>query len=511
MNSSGNSAGGGDAFGDDQVVEVETLIVGAGFGGLGMGIRLARRGETSFVILERSLDVGGTWRDNVYPGVACDIPSHLYSFSFRRKSDWSHYYASGAEIQGYLKECARTEGLLPHLRFGADVLDMRWDEAVETWSVNTTRGRYRCRVLVMAAGRLSEPRIPQVSGLDSFPGDIFHSCRWNEGADLRGARIGVVGTGASAVQLVPRLARVASKLVIFQRTAPYVVPRNDYEYSTTELSLFEKDPTALERLRSRLFWSAETAFAARTGIPGYIDGLRERALGHLTEQVPDARLRAELTPDYEIGCKRVLLSDEYYPTLAAGAATLEPSALTCVDGERAVAASGAEYDLDVLIFATGFHSTEPPFAHRVFGREGISLAERWRDGMVAYASTTVHAFPNMFVIDGPNASLGHNSAVYMIEAQIDYILAALDHRAASGTRVLEVSREAEDAYIRELDSRSESTVWMNGGCESWYVDARSGRLTLLWPDFAYAFRERLGAFDAGAYQCSSREVEQAAT
>jgi cation diffusion facilitator CzcD-associated flavoprotein CzcO len=486
------------------VAQVETLIVGAGFGGLGLGIRLARRGDTSFVILERASDVGGTWRDNVYPGVACDIPSHLYSFSFRTKADWSHFYASGPEIQDYLKDSAQAEGLLPHLRFETEVLEMRWNESNQTWSVATTRGRFECRVLVLAAGRLSEPRLPEVSGLASFTGEVVHSSQWKSERDLRGARIGVVGTGASAVQLVPELARVASRVVVFQRTAPYIVPRNDSEYSSTERSLFAQDPSAIERLRSRLFWNAETGFAARTGAPEHRAGLRARALENLWQHVPDARLRALLTPDYEIGCKRVLLSDDYYPALTAGTAILEPSALRGVEGEEAIAASGASYPCDLLVFATGFHTTEPPFARRVFGREGMPLAERWRNGMVSYASTTVHAFPNMFVIDGPNASLGHNSAVYMIEAQIDYILAACDYRAASGVNVLEVSREAEDAYGAELERLSSSTVWLDGGCESWYVDPRSGRLTLLWPDFAFAFREKIGAFDVGAYQREDR-------
>ena len=499
MNISATPPEGRSRVDGDQVIRVETLIVGAGFGGLGMGIRLARRGDTSFVILERASDVGGTWRDNVYPGVACDIPSHLYSFSFRPKADWSHYYASGPEIHGYLTECARAEGLLDHLRLDTEVLEMRWDESIHSWSVTTTDGSYQCSVLVVAAGRLSEPRFPEVAGLESFPGDIIHSSQWNDGVDLQGARVGVVGTGASAVQLVPQLARVASSVVIFQRTASYIVPRNDFEYGKTELRLFEKDPTSLKRLRSRLFWNAEIGFAARTGIPAHRAGLRAGALEHLRQQVPDARLRAALTPNYEIGCKRILLSDDFYPALSVGAVTLEPSALSSVSGEHAIAASGARHQLDVLVFATGFHTTEPPFAHRVFGREGVPLAERWRNGMVAYASTTVHAFPNMFVIDGPNASLGHNSAVYMIEAQIDYILAACDYRTSSGVGVLAVSREAEDAYVTELDHRSASTVWLDGGCESWYVDSRSGRLTLLWPDFAFAFRERLDVFDVRAY------------
>ncbi|MCU1443984.1 MAG: 4-hydroxyacetophenone monooxygenase [Cryobacterium sp.] len=507
MTDSSNSSCGDGRPDDDVITDVETLIVGAGFAGLGMGIRLARRGETSFVILERSADVGGTWRDNIYPGVACDIPSHLYSFSFLPNPSWSHYYARGPEIQSYLRDCARAEGLLPHLRFGADVREMRWDEAAGAWLVSTSRGRYRCHVLVMAAGRLSEPQIPQIPGLSSFPGHLFHSSQWDEDADLRGARIGVIGTGASAVQLVPRLAQLASSLVIFQRTAPYVVPRNDYEYSQGERNLFKRDPITMNRLRSRLFWNAETGFAERIGTPGYIDRLRTRALGHLAQQVLDPGLRAKLTPGYEIGCKRVLLSDEYYPALIADSVTLEPSALKRVDGNCAVAASGAEHHLDALIVATGFQSTQPPFARRLFGRGGLQLAERWRRGMVAYASTTVNGFPNMFIIDGPNASLGHNSAVYMIEAQIDYILAAIDYRSSSGEAVLEVTLEAEEAYVTELDRQSSSTVWINGGCGSWYVDERSKRLTLLWPDFAYAFRDRLRMFDVGAYERRAKAMQ----
>ena len=471
-------------------VEVDTVIVGAGFAGIGMGIRLARRGDDSFVVLERAADVGGTWRDNTYPGVACDIPSHLYSFSFAPKHDWSRFFAPGAEILDYLRHCALE--IADRLRLGTEVLDARWVD--DRWHVSTTTGDFSCATLVMAVGRLSEPRMPPTPGIETFPGEAFHSSDWRA-RDLAGTRVGVVGTGASAVQLVPRLADEARSVVVFQRSAPFVVPRPDFAYSAADIRGFEQNPRSRETLRSELFWGMETGFAARVGLPGHLDSLRQTARDHLEAQVPDPALRADLTPHYEIGCKRVLLSNDYYRTLTLPTVTLEPSALAAVDGERATAQSGAHHDLDVLVFATGFLSTRPPFARRIFGRDGANLADAWSGGMVAYASTTVHGFPNLFVIDGPNASLGHNSAIVMIEAQIGYVLAALDDDAA----VLEVSLEAQRQYTADLDARAADTVWLGGGCESWYVDASTGRLTLLWPDLAYAFRDRLAEFDRAAY------------
>ena len=473
--------------------DVDILIVGAGFAGIGAGIRLARLGERSFVVLERAATVGGTWRDNDYPGGACDIPSHLYSFSFGPKHDWSRFFAPGSEIQDYLLECARE--IASHIRTGTDVLEMRWIADDERWHVRTSAGDYRCRTLVMAAGRLSEPRMPEIAGLDSFPGEVFHSARWNHDLDLRGLRVGVVGTGASAVQIVPEVAAVADSVVLFQRTAPYVVPRDDFAYPAADILSFRNDPAAREAERADQFWAMESGFAARVGAPEQLAELRTRARGQLESQIADARLRQNLTPDYEIGCKRVLLSNDFYPALTRDTVTLEPSALASIDETTATGASGTGYDLDVLVFATGFESTRPPFARRVIGRDGVTLDDTWRDGMAAFNSTTVHGFPNLFVIDGPNASLGHNSAIVMIEAQIDYLLGALHDE----TEVLEVSLDAQDAYVAELDARAASTVWLGGGCESWYVDGRSGRLTLLWPDFAYVFRDRLAEFDRAAY------------
>lgn len=476
---------------------LDVVVLGAGFAGLGMGLRLARQGDVSFLVLERAGDVGGTWRDNHYPGVACDVPAHLYSLSFRPKSDWSRVFAPGAEIQEYLQECAREEGLAEHIRLDTEVLGAEWQEAEARWRIRTTRGVCTANALIVAAGRLSEPRLPEVPGLDSFDGPGFHSSNWPDGLDVTGLRVGVVGTGASAIQLVPRLAEAAAQTVVFQRSAPWLVPRDDREYTDAEKRAFGAGAESRVALRRAQFVEAERGFAARAGAGEPLEELRRRALAHLTAQVADPQLRASLTPDYEIGCKRVLISNDYYPALAAENVTLEPSALARVDGSAAVAQGGRTYELDVLVVATGFQSTRPPFAGRIRGLRGRLLADHWKNGMTAYASTVISGYPNLFVIDGPNASLGHNSAVHMIETQIGYILGALEHLGPG--RVLEVRSEAEEAYTREIDEAAGSTVWLTGGCSSWYRDEASGRLTLLWPGTATSFRKRHGVFDEEAF------------
>ncbi|MEJ2868223.1 NAD(P)/FAD-dependent oxidoreductase [Actinomycetospora sp. OC33-EN08] len=473
----------------------DVAIVGAGFAGLGLAIRLRRQGVDDFVLLERADDVGGTWRDNRYPGVACDVPSHLYSFSFRPAPDWSRVYAPGAEIQHYLRTAVDEEGVTGHLRLGTEMRSARWTG--EHWEIDTGRGTWRARVLVLAAGRLTEPRIPDVPGLDDFAGPVLHTARWDPGFDPAGLRVGVVGTGASAAQVIPRLAGRARRLVVLQRTPAWVLPRGDRAYTAAERSRFTRDPAAARRLREDIFDDAEQAVAARRRVRPAIDELRDRAQRHLHAQVGDAGLRARLSPGYEIGCKRIVLSDELYPALDRDDVTLEDTALTGLEPGAAVAASGRRHALDALVLATGFHTTRQPYAERVHGRRG-SLARHWSDGMSAYASTAVHGFPNMFVLDGPNASLGHNSAVYMIETQIDYVLGALAHLRATGAP-LEVSAAAERAYVRDVDDAARDTVWLRGGCRSWYLDEASGRLTLLWPGSARSFRERNARFDPAPY------------
>jgi cation diffusion facilitator CzcD-associated flavoprotein CzcO len=376
---------------------------------------------------------------------------------------------------------------------------MIWNAADRRWLIETSRGSFRCRNLVVAAGRLSEPRVPQLPGIDTFPGATFHSARWNPDVSLRGKRVGIVGSGASAVQILPQIVDEAAELVLFQRSAPYVIPRGDHAYAEAERRILARNPALVERLRARLFWEAETRFADRIGDPAKA---RELALGHLRSQIGDPALVEKLTPSYEFGCKRVLLSDDYYRALAEPHVTVEASALGSIEGSTAIAKNGSRHDLDVLIFATGFHSTQPPFAERIVGAGGLSLSEHWHGGMTAYMSTTVHGFPNLFILNGPNASLGHNSAVFMIESQIDYVLSLLRYREAEQIEVLDVKRDSEEAYVRELDRKSASSVWLTGGCDSWYVDDRSKRLTLLWPDFAYAFRQRLSRVHPADYESS---------
>lgn len=478
------------------------IVIGAGFAGLGMGIQLKRRGEDDFLILERSDDVGGTWRDNTYPGAACDVPSHLYSFSFRPNPDWSRMYPPGSEIQRYMRDCAEQEGLMPHLHLSTTMEDASWDDDRGIWSVRTNRGVFTADYLVTGTGHLADEHLPEVPGLDGFTGHTFHSARWDHSVDLTGLRVGVVGTGASAIQVIPEMAKIASELVVFQRTPAYVIPRAERDFTDGERRLFRRDPQAIRDLRSELFWGGENNYAQRRGIPQFLEAAKAQALNHLEAQVADPELREKLTPHYEPGCKRVLISNTYYPALTARGSTVEDSALSRMDGGRAVAASGAEYELDAIVFATGFEATEPPFAEVVHGRGGLNLSEHWQRGMQAFDSVAVNGFPNMFIINGPNTSLGHNSIVYIIEAQVEYILGALDYARAEGFQVMEPTREAEEAYVDKIQRNAAGTVWIDGGCQSWYVDQRSGKLTLIWPDFGYAFRDENSRFSPDGYHVS---------
>jgi len=489
--------------------KVDVLIVGAGFAGIGMGIQLARRGRESFVILEQAGDVGGTWRDNRYPGVSCDIPSHLYSFSFRPNPGWSRVFAEGREIHDYLRTCLREEGLEEHLRLNCPLEEAAWSDKDARWRVRTAQGDFEAASLVIATGRLAEPKIPPIKNLDGFGGRWWHSARWNAKVSLVGKRVGLVGTGASAIQILPRLAAEASEVAVFQRSAPYILPRGDREYSRAEMERFAADPGTVTALRDELFAEAERGIGARQRRHPDIDLLRQRALDHLATSVADATMRRLLTPDYEIGCKRILFSDGYYGALQLDHVALEPTPLTRIadgsitgeGGNRvAVAASGNSYELDVLVLATGFNSTRPSIAGHIRGREARLLADEWSNGMAAHASTSVHGFPNMYVLDGPNAALGHNSAIYMIETQVGYVLSALDHLAVSGADALDVTAEAVRTYMRDIDEMARDTVWVQGGCTSWYRDERTGRVTLLWPDSAKSFRDRLATFTPGSYE-----------
>ncbi len=485
------------------MTRVEVAVVGAGFAGLGMAIALRRAGREDFVVLERAASVGGTWRDNTYPGVACDVPSHLYGFADHPNPDWSGVFARGDEIRRYLEDVAEREGLGDRLHLNAPVMAAAWDAAASVWRIEIggeTPSTIEADVLVLACGRLTEPAIPEIPGLETFPGPLFHSSRWDHDADLVGARVALVGTGASAVQVLPELARTASHVTLFQRTPAWIVPRGGGEYTEDDRRRFAEHPAELARLRSELYSEGEARFASRSGDAAASAAARSVALDHLHAQVSAPALRSSLTPDYAFGCKRVLLSDEFYPAVSGDGVTLEASALATVDGRLLTSAEGVVHEVDALVLATGFASTRQPYAGLVRGEGGTTLAEHWSAGMTSFGSTVVSGFPNLFVLNGPNASLGHNSSVLMIEEQAAYAVRAMRARDSVADGVLRVAPAAEARYTAEIDEAAATTPWIAGGCRNWYVDERSGRLTLLWPGTVDGFRDRLARADGSEFQ-----------
>ena len=482
----------------DTATRARVLIVGTGFAGLAMAARLKRSGMNDFIILERGSDVGGTWRDNTYPGCACDVPSILYSFSFAPNPDWSDTFSPQPEIQQYLRDVAADEGVLPHCRFDHTVQQARWDETDRLWRVETSRGTFEGEVLVLGSGGLSEPSLPDIAGIDSFEGTIFHSARWNHDHPLAGERVAVIGTGASAIQIVPAIQPEVEHLTVFQRTPPWIMQRRSRPFTSIEHFLFRHVPGAQQATRSAIYWARELAvlgFAKRPRILRRGEGM---ALAHMKSQVKDPELRAKLTPSYRLGCKRILLSNDYYPALTQPNVTVEASGIAEVRPGAIVSTDGTEHAVDTIVLATGFQATEMPAARAVFGTDGVCLADQWAESATAYLGTTVHNFPNLFFIVGPNTGLGHSSMVFMIESQVAYIMSALEEMSRSGASTVEVRPEVEAAYNEHVQSQMARTVWSTGGCASWYVDAH-GRNTSLWPDFTFVFRQKTHRFHAGDY------------
>lgn len=478
---------------------VDVLIIGTGFSGLGMAAMLKRQGTRSFTILERADGVGGTWRDNVYPGAACDQPSHMYSFSFRLNPRWSSIFSEQPEILDYLRTVAEEEDLLPHTRFSCEVETASWDAGHREWVVRTSGGTFRGRVLVAAAGLLSEPKLPDIPGLADFAGTVFHSARWDRMVPLHGLRVGVIGTGASGIQIVPGIAPVVSSLSVFQRTPHWVTPRGSYRYSELEKRTLERNPERLREMRLAMFWENEERFAQRAAIPTLLAKATAVALDHLADQVPDPELRARLTPSYDIGCKRILKSSDYYPALMRDNVHLVTDGIERIDATAVVTADGTRHELDALVLATGFEAARPPIAERIVDADGRTLEQRWDQGAEAYHTTSVSGFPNLFLVGGPNTGIGHNSQVYMFEAQIQHVLGVLGAMDRTGSDVVEVRRSAERQFTESLDSRAGTTVWLTGGCSTWYVDEKTGRLTTLWPDYSHSFEEQIPPVDTAAY------------
>ena len=478
---------------------VRHAIIGTGFAGLGMAIRLQQEGRSDFVVLERGDDVGGTWRDNHYPGAACDVPSRLYSFSFARNPRWSHSFSPQPEILDYLRGCADRFGVRDRIHFGCTVERATWLEDERRWHLQTTSGELTADVLVSGAGALSEPRLPDIEGRDAFAGPMMHSAAWDHDVPLEGKRIAVVGTGASAIQIVPELQPVAARLTVFQRTPAWVIPRNDRPFPKAERALYSRFPRLEGLARDVIYWAREGQVVAFAKRPGIMRALEVLARAHLRRQVKDPVKREKLTPSYRIGCKRILLSNDFWRALDRPNADVVTEGIERITPRGIVTRDGVEHEVDVIVFATGFQVTPPPIARAVVGRGGETLAARWeREGMKGHRGTTFPGFPNLFQLVGPNTGLGHTSMVVMIEAQIEYVLDALRTMERERVAAVEPRREAMAAWNAELKRRLDGTVWHTGGCSSWYLDQHGENVTL-WPDFTFRFRAATRRFDREAY------------
>lgn len=487
---------------------VRVAIVGSGFAGIGMAIHLVRAGIHDFVILERATALGGTWRDNSYPGCACDVESHLYSFSFAPNPDWSRKFAPQPEIWAYLERCAERFGILPHIRFGHDVTGAGWDEGAQEWIVETNRGALRASILVLGNGPLSDPVIPDLPGLASFEGEAFHSAAWRHEIDLTGRDVAVIGTGASAIQFVPFVQQRAKRLTLFQRTAPWVIPRHDRPVSPRWQRIYRMLPP-VQRLVRALIYLRHELFLLLFRHPRWMKRVEDVARRGLRKWIRDPERRAQMTPNYTMGCKRLLLSDDYLPAVGQPNVGVVTAPLREVRPRGIVDATGVEHHADVIIFGTGFRPTDPPLAPCIRGRCGRTLADAWQGSPQAYLGTMVAGFPNLFILLGPSTGLGHSSVVFMIEAQIAQVMLVLRELDRRRVRSIEPSAAAQARFVADVERRMRGTVWVAGHCRSWYLD-RTGRNSAIWPDFTWRFRRRLRRLVPGDYVTVSSPAPDAA-
>jgi cation diffusion facilitator CzcD-associated flavoprotein CzcO len=482
-------------------VDHDVGVVGAGFGGLIAGIALLDAGRPDFAIFERGAELGGVWRDNVYPGCACDVRSHLYSIAARPEPDWKTTYGRRADILAYLKRVAAEGGLNERIRLGFDVVEALWLADARCWRLTSAAGDVvRVRSLILAVGPLNRPRLPDVAGIARFAGLTMHSSAWDPAFDPRGKRVAVIGAGASAVQIVPNIAPDVDRLVVFQRSAAWVLPRGDRPTSALERFLFRRVPGARALVRQGLFWLMEGVGSAFFGRAWVHRLLTRVALHKLKHEVKDPAVRAALTPDYALGCKRMVVSDDYLPAFNRDNVELVKSAVAAIEPTGVRTADGRLHPVDALVFATGFYVADPDGFLRVVGEGGRVLADDWaRDGATAHRGVTVTGYPNLAMLLGPNSGLSYSSVLHVIESQMTYVLAWLAARDAAGPRAaLDVRADAQAAYNAEVQAALAGSIWASG-CRSWYLD-RHGRNGVIAPDPAARYRRKMKRFDAEAYR-----------
>lgn len=474
---------------------MKIAIIGSGFAGLAMGIRLKEAGFTDFVIFEKAAEVGGTWRDNHYPGAACDVPSHLYSLSFAQNPNWSRQFAPQSEILEYTLGLVRDYGLDPFLRLSEGVENAVYQPEKQNWRVETSKGVHEFDLVVAATGGLSRWSIPEFKGLDLFSGKVFHTADWQHDVDLKGKKVAVIGTGASAIQVVPEIAKIAGSLDVYMRTPPWIIPRNDAPISERVRASFRRFPKLLEARRASIYAGFESHAIAFFN-PKLMVIPKQQCLAFMRKSIAEKELRDLLTPDYLPGCKRVLLSDDFYPAIQKSNVRLVTQGISHFNESGVVDDLGGERRHDVVIMATGFKVSEDVAPFPVQGRYQ-SLQEVWKERAEAYKGATIAGFPNLFVLVGPNTALGHNSMIYMIESQVNYVLDAVKKMARNAWKTVDVRPEAQRIYNDEIQQKLNGTVW-ESGCVSWYR-TKDGKNTTIWPDFTFKFRAMTREFDEDAY------------
>ena len=484
--------------------DYSVAIIGSGFSGLGMAIRMMQEGRKDFVVLEKGAEVGGTWRDNTYPGCACDVPSHLYSFSFERQSSWSRMYPKQSELLVYLRHCADKYEVRSRIRFNTALSEARFDEANNWWLITTASGEtLTARSLVTGMGGLSRPSIPKVPGIEKFKGPAFHSAQWDHQFDFNGKRVAVIGTGASAIQFVPELQKTVAQLHLFQRTPPWILPKADRPITGRERWMMEWVPGYMRLFRNLIYWRQEMMAIGFTLKPSLMAKAKKFALNYLQRKVADPILRAKLTPDYEMGCKRILLTNNYFPALCQPNVTVHDTRDMTEVTENGIIVNGVEQPVDAIIYGTGFRATDVFTPLRILGRNGVDINDVWNGrGIEAYYGTTVAGYPNLFMLLGPNTGLGHNSIVFMIESQINYVLKCLDLMRQRRSSSMECLPQAQRDFNAELEAAMRGTVWA-GGCKSWYFDA-NGRNVTLWPGFTFSYWWKMKKVAVESYRFSAR-------
>jgi cation diffusion facilitator CzcD-associated flavoprotein CzcO len=469
------------------VTDATVVILGAGMSGICMAIKLRQAGVDDVLILEKSPGPGGTWHDNSYPGACCDVASHLYSFSFEPKPDWSRAFAPQAEIQAYFQHCTRKYQLEGLIRYDTEVKTARFDDAAGEWEIVDSSGAsLRCKILVSALGQLNQPHIPAFKGAGDFRGESFHSARWDHSVDLAGKKVAVIGNAASAIQFIPPLTQQAEKVYVYQRSANYIVPRNDRSYSEPEKQRYRDHPWLLKL--SRLGWYLRQELIMFGAM--FNGSLRQRlvkagALKYMQQEISDPAMREQLTPDYPLGCKRILVSDDYYQALASAELELVSSPITGIAADGVQTADETARDVDVIIYGTGFNATDFLASVDITGLGGESLAQRWAAGAEALHGVAIPNFPNLFLLYGPNTNLGHNSIIFMVEAQVGYIVQCIDKMLAHDLKTLTAREEASQRFNQQLQSALAATVW-GGECGSWYKNA-DGKITNNWPHSSLRF------------------------